>query len=194
MAKGFDGKALIDILRTYMPAGASVLELGMGPGVYLEILAKYFDVTGSDNSDIFIERFRASHPDASLLHLDIIDIHTDSKFDCIYSNKVLHHLTEQELKASLMQQRNALNTDGVLFHSFWKGEGREEMQGMLLSYYSISQLKHIIGDMFDILALETYSEMADGDSLYIVLKKQPNEPLHPQPIADIRRVTYNGQK
>jgi len=103
MAKGFDGRTLIEILKNYVPEGVSVLELGMGPGVDLEILSKSYDVTGSDNSTIFLDRFRKSHPDFKLVNLDIANIKCDTQFDCVYSNKVLHHLTDEALKKSFLQ-------------------------------------------------------------------------------------------
>lgn len=37
MADGYDGRELIDVLRAHLPDGASILELGMGPGVDLDI-------------------------------------------------------------------------------------------------------------------------------------------------------------
>jgi len=66
MARGFDGRELIDILSKYVPAGSSVLELGTGPGVDLEILSNSYDVTGSDNSTLFLDRLHKSHPDFKL--------------------------------------------------------------------------------------------------------------------------------
>lgn len=40
MAEGYDGAELIQVLRDYLLAGASGLELGMGPGKDLDILLK----------------------------------------------------------------------------------------------------------------------------------------------------------
>ena len=31
-AEGFDGRELVDVLKTYLKDGSTVLELGMGPG------------------------------------------------------------------------------------------------------------------------------------------------------------------
>ena len=50
MAEGFDGRELIDVLREYLAEGASVLELGMGPGKDLEMLSEHYRATGSDSS------------------------------------------------------------------------------------------------------------------------------------------------
>jgi len=172
MAKGFDGKELIEDLKNYLPEQSTVLELGMGPGVDLEILAEHYDVTGTDYSTIFLDRFRQQHPETKLLQVDIKDIQIDTTFDAIYSNKVLHHLTKEELRDSLLQQKQILNPQGILFHSFWCGEGTEEMEGMLFTYHTQESLREIIGDLFEIVKIETYTEMEENDSLLVVLKKQ----------------------
>jgi len=46
MAKGYDGFKLIEILRKYLPEQSTVLEIGMGPGVDLDLLQKHYIVTG----------------------------------------------------------------------------------------------------------------------------------------------------
>ena len=38
MAEGYDGRAFVDLLKGMLPKGASVLELGMGPGKDLLLL------------------------------------------------------------------------------------------------------------------------------------------------------------
>ena len=92
MCDGMDGRALIDILKTHLSEGSNLLEIGMGPGTDLDILRESYRVTGSDSSQVFLDLYRKKKPDASLLLLDAISLNTESKFDCIYSNKVLHHL------------------------------------------------------------------------------------------------------
>jgi trans-aconitate methyltransferase len=106
MAEGYDGKELIEILKKYLPEKSTVLELGMGPGKDLDILKNDFDVTGSDNSDIFLDMYREKHPNADLIHLDAETLITNRKFDCIYSNKVLHHLSTKKLKQSIKSRKS----------------------------------------------------------------------------------------
>ncbi len=84
---------------------------------------------------------------------------TDRIFDCIYSNKVLHHLTKENLKKSFQRQKEMLNQDGILFHSFWKGNKVEETRGLLFTYYEMKDLKKITESNFDILAMKTYTEV-----------------------------------
>ena len=84
----------------------------MGPGVDLDILQQYYQVTGSDRSTIFLERYRQQHTAADLLQLDALTMDTDRRFDAIYSNKVLHHLSRTELQQSLLAQAAVLHPEG----------------------------------------------------------------------------------
>jgi len=171
MAKGFNGKALINILKTHLKKNASVLELGMGPGKDLNILKKDYKVTGSDISDIFLERYHKKHPDADLIHLDAVTLKTKRKFDCIYSNKVLHHITTSELKKSIKKQKQLLNTEGMLLHSFWRGDLDEDYNGLRFVYYTRDELINYFENDFKIIDIQPYKEMEDNDSIYIILKK-----------------------
>ena len=76
MAEGYDGHEMIPILRKYLSDGASVLELGMGPGKDFELLSAHYRVTGSDSSHVFVERYRKINPESDLLILDAVTIDT----------------------------------------------------------------------------------------------------------------------
>lgn len=170
MAEGYDGRELIEILKGYLPEGATVLELGMGPGVDLELLSLSYQVTGSDNSQTFLDIYRQTNPDADLLLLDAITIETSFKFDCIYSNKVLHHLSADELAQSFLRQKEILNPGGVLLHSFWYGEHEEFMDGLRFRYYTEEILLGMVEPLFEVLEITKYKEMEADDSVYLVLK------------------------
>ncbi len=172
MAEGYDGAELIQILRNYLPTGATVLELGMGPGKDLDILGQDYVVTGSDNSQTFIDLYRKTNEQADLLLLDAITINTNRQFDCIYSNKVLHHLDQTELKQSLNRQKEVVSVGGFLFHSFWYGDHTEELHGLRFIYYTEAILKSLIDSAWEIVLMERYAEMEADDSVYILLKKK----------------------
>jgi cyclopropane fatty-acyl-phospholipid synthase-like methyltransferase len=168
MAQGYDGRGLIDILRKYLQEGYSVLEIGMGPGKDLDILRRYYNATGSDSSQIFLDLYRKNNRDTDLLLLDARTLDTDCTFDCIYSNKVLHHLTKIELKESLKRQRYLLTPRGLIFHSFWEGDRIEEMHGLRFVYYRKDVLAEIFEECYDLLEIETYTEIEENDSIYVV--------------------------
>ncbi len=171
MADGYDGTELIKILQKYLPEKSKVLELGMGPGKDLDILSKTFTVTGSDNSQVFLDKYKKNNPEANLLKLDAVTLSTNRMFDCIYSNKVLHHITREDLKKSIQRQSEIVNPNGIAFHSFWNGDKDENYDGLLFTKYQVEGLKEIIGNSFDILAMNVYTEMEKDDSIYVVLRK-----------------------
>jgi trans-aconitate methyltransferase len=143
----------------------------MGPGKDLDILAEYYTVTGSDSSQIFLDRYRKNHPGADLMILDAVKIETDRTFDCIYSNKVLQHLERQDLLKSFYRQLSALNKGGIAAHTLWHGEKEENFNGLRFIYYKISDLKQIIPKGFEIIRTDIYKETEEGDSIFLVLKK-----------------------
>ena len=172
MAKGYDGQVLLNKLKTYLPEGSTILELGMGPGKDLDILMKYYQATGSDNSKIFLDLYKKSNKIADLLHLDAVTLNTKSRFQCIYSNKVLHHLTKKELRISLKSQSEVLKKKGIVLHSFWEGNKMEKCHGLLFVYYSLGQLVKLFNEHFDILEIGLYKEMKKEDSIYVIARKK----------------------
>lgn len=57
MAEGYDGRELIAVLKMHLPAGSTILELGMGPGKDLGLLAESYTVTSSDSSNVSIDLY-----------------------------------------------------------------------------------------------------------------------------------------
>ncbi len=172
MAAKYDGKLLVDAIGKYLPHGSKLLELGMGPGKDLLMLKQFYQVVGSDLSAIFVERFRKLHPNTRVELLDAVTIETDEQFQGIYSNKVLYHLTRDELLASFDRQARVLARGGIALHSFWHGDEEGEHQGLRFAYYSEDTLKALIGPSFDILETRQYTEIESDDSFYIVLRKR----------------------
>ena len=168
MVEGYDGRELVEALRGYLPQNSQVLEIGMGPGTDLDLLKPHYQVTGSDFSKVFIERYQTSHPKADLLLLDAVTLKTDRTWEGIYSNKVLHHLQEEELVASLARQSEIIQPGGILMHSFWLGEGCELMEDLLFTYYCESRLKELFAVHFKVLECRVYKEMEKDDSILVV--------------------------
>lgn len=172
MAAGCDGGSLIDVLRNHLPDGSKLLELGMGPGKDLLLLNEHYEATGSDLSMIFVERFKRLHPTINVTRLDAIAMDTDERYQGIYSNKALCHLTRDQLQLSFERQARALKSGGVALHSFWYGDGESEHQGLRFVYYRVAALKALVGSAYEVLASERYAEMEIDDSLYILLRKR----------------------
>ena len=172
IADGYDGQELIAILKLHLPAESTVLELGMGPGKDLDLLAQAYHATGSDNSRVFLDLYREKHPAADVLTLDAASIETDRTFNCIYSNKVLHHLPKSDISRSFQRQKELLSDNGLLMHSFWHGDKEEEIHGLLFVYYTEDELLNTIGPGFEVVSMERYTEIEDDDSFYTILRKK----------------------
>jgi cyclopropane fatty-acyl-phospholipid synthase-like methyltransferase len=172
LAEGYDGRELIRRLREFLSPGSTVLELGMGPGKDLDILAETYTVTGSDASEVFLELYREDHPDADVLKLGAVTIEVNRSFDCIYSNKVLYHLSTAELQTSLRRQHTILNDHGIIMHTFWRGSGTERQEDLLFTYYTEDDIQRIIGESYETLVLEPYSEMDADDSLLLIARRR----------------------
>jgi cyclopropane fatty-acyl-phospholipid synthase-like methyltransferase len=172
MVEGYDGSELTKVLKTYLPKDSSILELGMGPGKDLDILRKSFKVTGSDNSQVFLDFYKQRRKNADLLLLDAVEMNTKRKFDCIYSNKVLHHLTKNELKKSFVNQKKNLKRKGLLFHTFWYGSKEEIFNSLRFIYYNELELVKMFSNDYELLELKRYKELKKDDSMYVVFRKK----------------------
>jgi len=173
MTEDYEGGMLINILAKHLKAGSSILELGMGPGKDLDILSDLFKATGSDSSQVFIDNYRKRNSNTEAILLDAITMNTDDTYDCIYSNKVLQHLAKSELDESISNQWNTLNDNGLIFHSFWYGDGVENYDGLRFVYYGEDELKEKFSKLFNIVEIKRFKEEEDGDSIYIIgIKKK----------------------
>jgi len=171
MCEGYDGSNLHQFLAKHLKEESSLLELGCGSGNDIEVLKNNYKVIGSDNSAEFLNRCKLRHPEVTFIQLDAVDLQLENKFDCVYSNKVLHHLSENDLRSSLKRQLELLNDSGIIAHSFWLGEGSDEMEGLLFKYYSKEQIVSIISEYFHVIDSLDYQEFEDGDSIFIVAGK-----------------------
>ncbi|HSG74328.1 MAG TPA: class I SAM-dependent methyltransferase [Nitrosopumilaceae archaeon] len=166
------GQKLFKILKKHLPKNSTLLEIGMGPGRDFDFLKKIYLATGSDKSKVFLDNYKQKNKKADLLKLDAVTLKTDRRFDGIYTNKVLQHLTKRNLRKSIKRQKEILNPGGIAFHTFWKGDKTEYKRGLRFVYYEKSQLKKIIGKNFAILEMKIFTEMEKNDSIYVVLKKK----------------------
>lgn len=172
MMAGFDNAALIEMVYDNLPSGKRLLELGIGAGQDLAELKKAYDVTGSDNSKAFLEAYHKNDPDLPLLHLDAASLKTEETFDYIFSNKVLIHLTDSELKSSFKNQALRLNTGGLVFHTFNFGHGKEHHHGLLFCRHTPEEIISITQKWFTLIREVRYTEMEPDDSFTIVLQKK----------------------
>jgi len=171
LAKDVNGRKLIEKLKKVLPSNSAILEIGSGPGTDWKILKESYKVTGSDNSTEFLNYLISNNPEGEFLELDARTLKIDKKFEGIYSNKVMHHLNDNELIDSVKKQYEILTSKGIICHSFWKGEGSEIFKGLFVNYHSEADLRKIYQKHFEILSIENYKEFDDNDSLLLIGRK-----------------------
>jgi trans-aconitate methyltransferase len=171
MAKDVNGRELIEKMEQFLAHDSKLLEIGSGPGTDWNILKTKYDVTGSDYSKEFIKHLKSENPHGEFLELDACTLKTKLKFDGIYSNKVLHHLTDQELLNSIQRQHEILIPQGIICHSFWNGEGSEDFKEMFVNYHNETELRTIFDKNFEIQLLEPYKEFEKNDSILLIARK-----------------------
>jgi trans-aconitate methyltransferase len=164
----YDGSWFFEQFKRYIPASSQCLELGMGPGKDLDNIRQNYEVVGSDYSFVFAELYKRRHPEVKIKVLDAVTIKIKQAFDCIYSNKVLHHLSLADFEQSINRQAEILNPEGLVLHTFWKGMGQENYQGMLFHYYELNEIKALFEKQFNIIHISTYKEFKNDDSILVV--------------------------
>lgn len=160
-----DSSFIVKKFTTYLNTGDQILELGSGPG---RDLAELENVTYSDFSPLFIDYLKNKYPNARVLELNAVSIETPDRFNAIYSNKVLHHLSDEELLRSFSRQAELLKGKGIICHTFWAGTKNEEYKGLIFNHHTIKELKKMIEGLFDVLFIGEYEEFVPGDSILLI--------------------------
>lgn len=172
LAKDVNGGDLIKKFKEFLSPNSILLELGTGPGTDWNILKGDYEVIGSDNSKEFLSHLKSNYPLGRFLELDAVTLNTEEKFNGIYSNKVLHHLNDNDLIDSIKRQYDILKPNGIICHSFWKGKGSEVFKGLFVNYHSENTLREFFEWFFEILLIESYAEFDEADSLLLFGKKK----------------------
>jgi len=117
-----------------------------------------------------------SYPEAiTFLKIDAVNIETEKTFECVFSNKVLHHFKMQQLEESLNRQQNVIAKNGIFAHTFWLGDKEFTMEGMLFVFHNRAKLLALVSKYFTILETYDYKEFEEGDSIFIIAKNDKSE-------------------
>ncbi len=173
MMADYDNSFIINEVKKAVPSGSLLLEVGMGTGADLLCLAQHYNVTGSDSSPLFVDDFKQKS-NLDVCVLDAVTMDIDKKFDCIFSNKVLQHLSKAEFLASLKNQSLHLNNNGILFFTLWHGEPREEFEfdgALRFVYYDASSIKSLVPKGLKLEQIILYPEFEKDDSMIVILRR-----------------------
>lgn len=130
----------LDTFMGMLPTGASVLDLGCGPGLHAaRMAAAGYRLTCWDASPEFIAAARSRGLDAELREFG--ELEADAAFDGVWASFSLLHAPKAEFPGHLARIRRALVPDGVLFLGLKLGEGeRRDRLGRFYAYFSEQEL------------------------------------------------------
>jgi trans-aconitate methyltransferase len=175
MVKFSKNEYIIGEFKNRIDRSKKILELGSGPGNDYKVLVKDYDITGSDYSETFLRILRSKFPEDKFLRINALTVETKEKYDVIYSNKVLHHLTPEHLALSLKRQYETLNDGGILFHTMWKGNivniKENSMPDVRYERDGIEKILNSITNKFTIRDFIVYKELKIDDSFIVVMEK-----------------------
>ena len=172
MMETYDNSFIINALASYLCDGNTLLELGSGTGKDFQKLSKRYQVTASDYSSVFVSYLKHHFDNEKIIQLDARMMDVNQVYDCIYSNKVLQHLSKEELRESVKQQVKHLKSGGLVFHSFWYGSHEAYYEGLRFVYYNEEALRQVFSPYVTIIGIERYTESEADDSVYIVGRVQ----------------------
>jgi SAM-dependent methyltransferase len=118
-AGGFFG-ARINAIADYLTLrpGTRVIDIGCGPGFILRHLPEDIEYIGFDIDEAYISYARKSFGHLGTFHCRQFDAAAAEELagaDVVMMNGVLHHICDEDLKTTLIDIRNVLGSDGVLF-------------------------------------------------------------------------------
>lgn len=112
---------------------STILEIGCGPGnitKYLLTKRPDFEILGTDISPNMIELAKINCPNAKFKVIDSREIENiKNKFDAIVSGFCLPYLSELDIEKFIIDCKNLLNENGIIYLSFVEGE--KEKSGYL---------------------------------------------------------------
>jgi cyclopropane fatty-acyl-phospholipid synthase-like methyltransferase len=112
---------------------STILEIGCGPGnITKYLLAKRpdFEILGTDISPNMIELAKTNCPNAKFKVIDSRKIENiKNKFDAVVSGFCLPYLSELDVEKFIIDCKNLLNENGIIYLSFVEGE--KEKSGYL---------------------------------------------------------------
>lgn len=104
-------------LAGLLPRGASILDVGCGPGFKSAYFAeKGFKVTGFDFSEEFIKIAKRQFSEIDFKVLDIFDLDTVKEtFDCVFAQAVLLHIPKEKALEVMKLMKNRVKRGGLLY-------------------------------------------------------------------------------
>lgn len=136
-----------------LPAGASVLDLGCGPGDHAAALhANGFEVTAMDASAAMVAKARA-HEGIAVRQAGFVDLNEQAAYEGVWANFSLLHAARADFPGHLSRIATALKPGGLFHLGMKTGEGEHrDALGRFYTYYTLDELRsHLTATGFEVI-------------------------------------------
>jgi SAM-dependent methyltransferase len=177
-----------EVLRL-IPPGASVLEIGCGPGTDARALAEGRRYTGIDLSSVQLAHARRAVPDGTFLHQDILDSRLPTaSFDAVVALYSLVHIPAARTSELFERMATWLRPDGLFCATFGTSDNPGAVQrgwlGAADMYFSSLPPERTAAALrdagFSIVSADAVTEVEAGEGpatfLWVIARRATGEP------------------
>ena len=191
-------EAFDDWLAELPPAG-HILDAGCGHGdpIISRLLAKGFQVTGSDLSAAMLARARAQFPSGQFWECAITEIEAESAFDGACSFSSMLYLDPVDLFHSIYRLQRAIKSGGLLFlyayelHPSWRGQPYhvDIKQWMWGETYGMDETAHALEEHGYFKVLRTLDTTTESERLERIERWRTQTQKNHEELRNSRQIT-----
>ncbi|OFZ35818.1 MAG: hypothetical protein A2504_09805 [Bdellovibrionales bacterium RIFOXYD12_FULL_39_22] len=151
---------LYDEFLQYLPKGASILDVGCGAGRdFMAFSARGYRVIGVDASVAMCQLARTNSKASAdqIINMPFEKVHWPERFDGIWANASLVHLTEKQIAEVICSLMNSLRPKGVFYLSLKEKWDEEKGKDRLFLSYNQEKLIHILSSIPKIIFIKTWN-------------------------------------
>lgn len=144
---------LTQTLKTNIQHGSRILDIGCGPGIYMDLLKDNYQVSGIDVSEEMLVAASRILPKNELYKGNFLNAEFKENFDAIYSISVLEYVPVSQISRFFEKCSELLNKDGILFIQYPHALKRSDLYYPDRNYinYSPLQIEKIAQKFFSVL-------------------------------------------
>lgn len=143
---------LRETAREHVPPAGEILEVGCGPGLFLQELRGY-RLTGIDLNQSFLAKARGVIPDGTFIPGDYMTCPLEKQFDMVYLVSVIQYIEPSRIVGFFRKTAGHLKRGGVLLVNYSHALGWRDLLYPDLRYvrYSPRKIRRLASREFEIV-------------------------------------------
>lgn len=176
----------IDKFLSYLPKKAKVLDIGCGPGTFINYTRKKgFDVEGVDLSEEMIKIAKQKNPEGNFKVMDMRKLnYDDASYDSLLAAYSLIHIPSEEIPSTLRGFNRVLRPNGTLMIIAQKGEPDrivdeplKKGERVFINFFTLKRLSKFVTDAGFEIEYKKEAKPQDPESMsdrviYLIARKK----------------------